>query len=214
MPSVRINVVNSDQERPKLDWIERERNLDLLHDEVTARLSTLATASERIETKAVVVAGFAATALQFVLTKQSQTGLWWGAAVAFALSFIAAVAAIALRRMADPPKPQELVRSYSDLRRAETLAKIVGTKISAYNRNAQANVHKAVAWWVSVVLLVGGMTLSLSNSTQGSPNEQERLVRQTLDTATAAAEAARAAADAARAAANGAARLPADPGGP
>jgi hypothetical protein len=43
---------------PPLDWPELERNLDLIHDEVKQRMDTLRNSTERIETKAIVLAGF------------------------------------------------------------------------------------------------------------------------------------------------------------
>ncbi len=142
---------------------DRERNLELIHDEVKQRLQAQMKAIERIETKAVVLAGFAATAVQLMLSRQAHTRLWLLAVSLLALSFLASLGVITLTRYQDPPSPQALVEKYEEVRKVDTLARVVGMKVEAYALNALPARRKVVLSWCSVVLLIAGLAFATAN---------------------------------------------------
>ena len=179
---------------------DRESNLELLHTEVKQRLESQSKAIERIETKAVVMAGFSVTAVQFVLSRQAHTAVWVVALALFALSFVAALGVISLTKYQDPPNPAALVERYQEVRRADTLGSLIGIKVEAYAKNASPAKRKVVLSWASAGLLVAGLGLATVNGGRTVTSDEQRAARDTRRAAIEASRAAAAARDAARSA--------------
>lgn len=183
---------------------DREANLQLLHEEIKQRLDSQAKAIERIETKAVVMAGFSVTAVQFVLSRQAHTGVWIAALVLFAFSFLASLGVISLTKYQDPPSPTALVERYEVLRRGDTLGSLIGIKVDAYTKNAKPAKRKVVLSWTSAVLLVAGLAFATANGGRAVTSNDQRIARETRRAAVEASRAAAAARDAAQSAADAA----------
>lgn len=192
---------------------DREANLELLHEEIKQRLDSQAKAIERIETKAVVMAGFSVTAVQFVLSRQAHTAIWATALVLFALSFLASLGVISLTKYQDPPSPSALVERYDALRRGDTLGSLIGIKVDAYTKNAKPAKRKVVLSWTSAVLLVAGLAFATANGGRTVTSNEQRVARDTRRAAIEASRAAAEARDAAKSAADAARASHGNPGG-
>lgn len=134
---------------------------ELLNDEVTARLSGLRTASERIETKATFLAGFAVTASTVLLDAGPLDWPRRVVLVLFGLAFASSVFAFAVWRWDEPPHPQRAIEMYAKAPRIEALAGIVGTKAQAYADNQTRQELKANAWYAAAGLLAVALLVLL-----------------------------------------------------
>ncbi len=134
--------------------------LELAEQVVRDRLQAQRTAIERIETKATVLLGFAAAAVQFVLRSEA-SGPWLVAGLIFyGLSLLAGLAAIGLYEHRYPPEPGRLVQAYLDLPKAHVLDVLVRSRADAFYENGRHMRRKRIAWQATLVFLVLAVLLS------------------------------------------------------
>jgi hypothetical protein len=140
---------------------EQEATLDLINTEIAGRLGRQAAAGSQVDTKAALLAGAAATATQFLASREGPRPVFAHLAyVAYAVAFLTAVGAYAVARYQDVPDPRGLMRQCVQLTEAETLARLAATRTKAFEANRSKHRRKVVLWWISVVVLSVGLALS------------------------------------------------------
>ncbi len=137
-----------------------EATLELAERVVRDRLQAQRTAIERIETKATVLLGFAAAAVQFVLRSETSGGWLIASLVFYGLSLLAGLAAIGLYEHRYPPEPGRLVQAYLDLPKAHVLDVLVRSRAEAFYENGRHMRRKRWAWQATLISLVVAVVLS------------------------------------------------------
>jgi multidrug transporter EmrE-like cation transporter len=135
--------------------------LELLNSEITASLARQAGSGQRLDTKAVLLVGYAGAAASFLATRHAQPILAGLAYAAFAACAATGIWAYAVRTYQDVPQPRRLFTDYLPKTKAETLAALAATRVRAFEDNAPKHASKARRWWISLGSLVIGMTLML-----------------------------------------------------
>lgn len=134
--------------------------LQLLNEELSARLARQSDSGARIEAKATFIVGFASAAAQFLATRHSNVALAVLAYSFYALSFAAGVLAIAVARY-DDTEPRPLLDHFASEPEPKVLAVLAATRVKMFERNAGKHRRKAVLWWVGVAALAIGLVLSV-----------------------------------------------------
>jgi hypothetical protein len=131
---------------------ERVAALVLVNDELKYRLDAQADSAKGIETKAVILVGFAATAVQFVISHNHKPVWAVLAAAAYAIAFGAGLWAIRLRHFKAVPEPAFLGAKYEAALDANTVAireyllvSLIGTRIDTFAKNDAKVVTKVIA---------------------------------------------------------------------
>jgi hypothetical protein len=144
---------------PSLD--DQIDTLELVNKEVLDRLTRLSASGSQVDTKSALVAGVAATATQFLATRQAPQPTFSALAfTAFAIAFATAVAAYAVTRHQDVPDPNDLAQNFVQRTKAETLAVLIATRARTFKVNIKKHRRKVRLWWVSVCFLSLGLALS------------------------------------------------------
>jgi F0F1-type ATP synthase membrane subunit c/vacuolar-type H+-ATPase subunit K len=138
-----------------------DQTLDLLNSELAGRLARQNESGSKIETKAVFVAGFVATASQFLATRHPRPLLGGFAYGAYAVAFLFGVLTVAIAKYKDI-EPRKLVDKYARRSRAEVLAYLVSARVMAFEINRTKHGRKATCWWISVAALALGLALSIA----------------------------------------------------
>jgi hypothetical protein len=142
---------------------ERADTLELVNNEIAARLLRQATAGAQVDTKAALLAGVAATATQFLASRNNpHVGYAFIAYVWYVVAFLLAVGAYALARYEDVPEPRGLVVECAHRPKDETLAFLVATRVKVFEANADKHQRKVALWWASVVSLTVGLAVSVA----------------------------------------------------
>jgi multidrug transporter EmrE-like cation transporter len=139
--------------------------LELLNSEITASLERQAGSSQRLDTKAVLLVGYAGAAASFLATRRAQPVLAGFAYATFAVCAAIGIWAYAVRIYQDVPDPRRLFTEYLPRTKAQTLAALAATRVQAFEDNAPKQRQKALRWWISLASLAIGMTLMLFSLT-------------------------------------------------
>jgi hypothetical protein len=146
--------------------------LEVINKEITDALSRQTASLTQIDTKAALLAGVAATAAQFLAGRTTTVpeaifAMW--AFISYGVAFVCALAAYAVARTRDVPSPRGLVGECIHLSKAETLARLVATRVEVHEANRGRSLYKAVLWWASVLALTLGLGLSTLALSYGTP---------------------------------------------
>lgn len=141
---------------------DRVANLELINSEITGRLSRQIDSGSRLDTKAVVLAGFAATAAQFLAVRHPQPLLAGFAFAAYGAAFALAAATFALRTYGDVPEPRGLLDGYVARPKEKTLGALAARRVAIFEENAKKHERKAKLWRWSLVCLSLGLALSVA----------------------------------------------------
>lgn len=110
--------------------------LKLINDEITARLTRQADASKTIDTKAGVVAAFAATAITFLAARPFRP-MWAACAfVAFFIAFGLAVWCLRIAKYEEVPNPRALAMDYPFKPKSAALVHLIQQRVDAFAYNA------------------------------------------------------------------------------
>ena len=101
-----------DEELPNVE------TLNLANELLRERLEAQKSGIERIEAKALALLGFAALALQFLVTRVDGGGWMIAALIFYGFTLASGLAAIALYEHEYPPSPGRLVDAYLEVSRA------------------------------------------------------------------------------------------------
>jgi hypothetical protein len=135
--------------------------LELINSEITASLARQAGSGQRLDTKPVLLIGYAGAAASFLATRHAQPVLAAFAYAAYAASAAAGIWGYAVRLYQDVPEPRRLFAEYLIKTRAQTLAALAATRVSAFEENVPKHGRKARLWWISFGSLGIGMVLTL-----------------------------------------------------
>lgn len=112
-----------------------------------------------LDTKATLVAGFAAAGISFLLATRRQT-IWWLALAGYMIALAVALAALWPRRWSglDPEAVQD---ELSEAAPVFVVGLVAGTKVAIYQRTLVKARTKALLWTVSVVAFAVDSGLSV-----------------------------------------------------
>jgi hypothetical protein len=151
------------ERKPKDDLTLHAETLELINNEVTARLAAQVDSATGIDTKAGVLVGYAGAAASFLATRHAQPVLAALAYVAFGAAVGFGVWAYAIRKVYGAvPKPRKLFTQYRERPKAEVLAALAATRVLAIERNGTELDLKVKRWWISLGALAAGMVLMIS----------------------------------------------------
>ncbi len=146
----------------------RAATLELINAEISASLARQAALGNRVDTRSVVIVGYAGAAAAFLASRHFQpvaAGLAF-AALAAAAAF--GILAYSVRLHLDVPEPRRLFSEYLIRSRTQTLAALAASRVEAFERNARDCARKARRWWISLAFLAAGMTLMIPALTSTS----------------------------------------------
>jgi hypothetical protein len=138
---------------------QREATYRFLNDEISAQHRMLMEEARGLDTKATVVAGFAAAAISFLLANRRHT-IWWFALAGDLAALAAALAALWPRRW-HGLIPAALRDELSEAAPIFAVGQVAGSKVAIYERNYRKVATKALLWTASVVCLAAGSALSV-----------------------------------------------------
>jgi hypothetical protein len=137
--------------------------LELINSELTARLVRQSGASAQIDTKAVLLVGYAVAASAFLATRHVQPVLAGIAYAAYASAAGFGIWAYAVGAYHDVPRPRQLLNEYAAKTKSDTLAALAATRVRAFEANAARQDRKAARWKMSLVTLMIGVVLMLAS---------------------------------------------------
>jgi hypothetical protein len=137
----------------------QESTLELLNNEAAARLARQSDSLAKIDTKAIFLIGFAATAAQFLATHKHHDVLAYGAFAAYAVALLAGVQTFRVAEYKDLP-PRPLVVNYVRLPKSRALIRLASSRVSLFEENQRRHEQKARYWTASLWSLVVGLGLS------------------------------------------------------
>jgi multidrug transporter EmrE-like cation transporter len=140
---------------------ERAPTLELINVEITASIARQATSGRNLDTKAVLLIGYAGAAASFLATRHAKPVLAAFAYAAYAAAAAAGIWVAAVRVYQDVPEPRRLFTEYLARSRAETLAALAASRVDAFESNTRKQARKATAWWISLGCLAAGMILMI-----------------------------------------------------
>lgn len=137
----------------------QKETLELLNTEAASRLTRQSESLAKIDTKAVFLVGFAATAAQFLATHKHHDVLAYCAFAAYAISLLAGVQTFRVAEYKDL-EPRHLVVSYARLSKELALIRLASSRASLFEENQRRHQKKARYWSVSLGSLIVGLGLS------------------------------------------------------
>jgi len=146
--------------RPE-DLNSQAETLALINAEVTARLGRQSVSLDKIDTKSVLLVGYALAAISFLTTRGAESVLAVLAYCAFASAVGFGVASMSVRAYEDVG-PRPLFNKYADLSVPATLAALGATKVKHFEFNNGQLRRKARRWWASLAILLVGTALMVT----------------------------------------------------
>ncbi|MGW4137689.1 hypothetical protein ACWELV_12935 [Streptomyces mirabilis] len=136
-----------------------ESTLELLNNEAAARLTRQADSLAKIDTKAVFLIGFAATAAQFLATHKHHAVLAYFAFAAYAVSLLAGMLTFRVAQHKDlEPRPMIVAHVRSPKSRA--LIELAASRAAMFEENKKRHDWKVGYWTASLWSLAAGLCLS------------------------------------------------------
>jgi hypothetical protein len=135
--------------------------LELINNEITASLMRQVNSGSSIDTKSVILVGYAGAASSFLTTRHGQPVLAVLAYLAYATAVGFGISAYAVRLYQDVPSPRRLLDGYITESKAETLAALAATRVMVFESNASKYDRKARRWLMSLISLAIGATAML-----------------------------------------------------
>jgi hypothetical protein len=133
--------------------------LELLNNEVASRLTRQSDSLAKIDTKAVFLIGFAATAAQFLATHKHHDVLAYCAFFTYAVTLLTGVQTIRVAEHKDL-EPRVMLADNVRSPKSQALAALAATRASIFEKNQRRHELKARYWAVSLWSLVVGLGLS------------------------------------------------------
>ena len=145
--------------------VNHAETLELINTEITASLTQQYDSVTKIDTKAVILIGYAGAASSFLATRHGQPVLATLAYVAYGISVGFGIWTFGLRIYRHVPAPRWLLNDYWTSPKAEVLAALAATRTHAYESNARVHRQKTGLWWISLLSLTVGVTMMLFSLT-------------------------------------------------
>lgn len=112
-----------------------------------------------MDTKAVFLVGFAATAAQFLASRGFELITGTAAFVAYALAVGFGIWVFNLAEYEDI-KPRDVLDTYAGREKGATLGALAGTRVRMFEKNARLHQRKTERWTVALVAVAVGIVLS------------------------------------------------------
>jgi hypothetical protein len=138
---------------------QREATYRFLNDEISGQHQMLMEEARGLDTKATLVAGFAAAGVSYLLATRRHT-IWWLALAGYLAALALALAALWPRRW-DGLDPAALRDELSEAAPVFVVGLVAGSKVTIYERNFNKARAKAVFWTASVAAFAVGSGLSV-----------------------------------------------------
>jgi hypothetical protein len=135
--------------------------LELINNEIRDSLARLSDADARVDTKAIVLVGYAGGVAAFLATRHAQVVFAGLAFTAFGLSAICGILSYAFRKPDDAPYPRSLLNRYMTRPRADTLVAIAATRARVYENNKKKLTEKVRIWRAGLAILAAGIILMI-----------------------------------------------------
>jgi hypothetical protein len=142
------------------DDAQRESTYRFLNDELAEQDKVLLDEARGLETKATLVAGFAVTAVSFLLANRRGL-LWWLALGAHLAALLVALAVLWSGRNS---RPGNLISLLEDAAPVVAVGFVLQYKAEAYRRNLRSVRKNAVLWRLGAVFIVVATGLSVWSS--------------------------------------------------
>jgi hypothetical protein len=133
--------------------------LELINSELGGRLDRQDESGSKIDTKATLLVGFAATAAQFLATRRAQPLLQGIAFAGYALAFCLGVWTLAVAPYKDI-EPRRLLDGHAMLSKEDVLAHLAATRVKIFEMNKRKHDRKAIRWWLGIAALTIGLVFS------------------------------------------------------
>ncbi|MBZ6107956.1 hypothetical protein KVH20_37110 [Streptomyces olivaceus] len=144
---------------PPAELEEQKDTLELLNSEAASRLTRQSESLAKIDTKAVLLIGFAATAAQFLATRAHHDVLAYCALAAYAVTLLTGVQTI---RVAEHKELElrPMLAAHVRSPKSRVLAELAATRASIFEQNKRRHECMARYWTVSLWSLIAGLSLS------------------------------------------------------
>jgi hypothetical protein len=163
--SHRLLQVPDERGRPDVgeedDTHEYAETLEMVNAELTERHTRQAASNASLETRSLLLAGFAAVAGPVLAARNAQPGLQWTALGGYAVSLAAGVATLAVGSLRDAPPARTLVEDYGRQPKAQALARLAAARVAVLQENSARQRRKAQCWWVALAALGTATLLSV-----------------------------------------------------
>ncbi len=136
--------------------------LELINSELADRLKRVSDAGSQIDTKAVLLVGYAGASAAFLVTQHPQPVLAGLAYSAYAAAAVFGIWVYAVSTYEDVPKARRLFNEYAMRQKPEALAALAAQRVNAIEVNARKNQQKARRWQAALITLVIGVALMLA----------------------------------------------------
>lgn len=138
---------------------ERESNLELINSEIASRMARQSEAGAKVDTKAVFVVGFAATAAQFLAARPFEPYSGTAAFVAYAVAISVGISIFNLAKYEDID-PRKVLDAHGREEKAATLMALAATRVTMFETNSQVHERKTKRWAISLAAIAVGICLS------------------------------------------------------
>lgn len=138
---------------------ERESNLELINSEIASRMARQSEAGAKVDTKAVFVVGFAATAGQFLAARSFEPYTGTAAFVAYAVAIGAGISVFSLAKYEDID-PRAVLDGHGRGEKSATLIVLAATRVTMFETNGEVHRRKTKRWTISLTATVVGICLS------------------------------------------------------
>jgi hypothetical protein len=135
--------------------------LELVNAELAQRQAGQTAAAAAVQTRALLLLGFAAVAAQFLATRDGEPVLQLGAFTAYAVSAAAGLAALAVRPSPPGPTVDALLQEYAGQPRDDALARLAAARAVALREDAARQRRRTQWWWVALIALTVATVLSI-----------------------------------------------------
>ncbi|MFI2215109.1 hypothetical protein [Streptomyces sp. NPDC020141] len=138
---------------------ERELNLELINNEIASRMTRQTEAGAKVDTKAIFVVGFAATAAQFLAARPFEPYTGIAAFVAYAVAIGVGISIFSLANYEDI-EPRALLEDHGRSEKPATLIALAATRVTMFEKNKAVHRRKTNRWTVSLTAIAVGICLS------------------------------------------------------
>lgn len=138
---------------------ERESNLELINSEIASRMARQSEAGVKVDTKAVFIVGFAATAAQFLAVRSFEPYTGTAAFVAYAVAIGVGISIFSLANYEDID-PRGVLDVHGREEKSATLMALAATRVNMFEKNSKVHGRKTKRWAVSLAAITVGICLS------------------------------------------------------
>lgn len=133
--------------------------LELINSELAARLARQADSGAKVDTEAIFLVGFVATAAQFLAFRSFEPFTGTAAFAAYAVAVGFGISVFNLAEYEDI-KPREALDTYARSEKGATLGALAGTRVEMFEKNARLHQRKTKRWTVALAAVAAGIVLS------------------------------------------------------